>query len=549
MSLRVFHKYTTVAGTPPASGDIDVGEIAINAADVALYLKDTGGSIRNAVTDAPFSQAGAGAIARTVESKLRDVVSVKDFGAVGDGVTDDTTAIQAALDAGGSNAWSLYFPKGVYIISAPLSAGRRTSIEGDGWDSSVRAANNANLPYLIQFGGSGAITTGRITNIEFQGNKDNNPTALDGVIVVNGYKFTADRLRVAFCKRDGLVLSAPGTCFENYFSGLSVYANGEYGVRMTGTITDSHIFDSDIGYNGKGGVVLATSCSLNQSTIWGGGIEESIGVVTAGISLQIVGNRIEGHGQHGIKVSANNDYAYIANNKIYANSFSAATDGQYDGIYIDANADYGTITGNKVYGAASSATPYSTRYAINFAGAHNQWTIQGNDLPLLNGGSPLSLKTSGPIVNGVLASDKCDFNWIRTNVLARANSGFNATAAFAFVELPLDVEDSDVLSEFNNGSFTPKNSGLYRFEVKVTLTAAAANESLIVSLCDSSGAEIRRIHGTRSVSVNSTTIGGAIEEFLTAGTAYSIRYNVGSTSTAFLAGAAYTYARVRAIAN
>jgi hypothetical protein len=47
-----------------------------------------------------FTQAGAGAVTRSVTSKLQDVVSVKDFGAVGNGSTDDTAAIQAAINSG-----------------------------------------------------------------------------------------------------------------------------------------------------------------------------------------------------------------------------------------------------------------------------------------------------------------------------------------------------------------------------------------------------------------------------------------------------------------
>jgi hypothetical protein len=60
-----------------------------------------------------FTPSGAGGVQRTVENKLRDVVSVKDFGAVGNGITDDSAAFNAAAAA----SFNVLVPNGTYLIN------------------------------------------------------------------------------------------------------------------------------------------------------------------------------------------------------------------------------------------------------------------------------------------------------------------------------------------------------------------------------------------------------------------------------------------------
>ena len=89
-----------------------------------------------------FQQIGAGAVARTANSKLREIVSVNDFGAVGDGVTDDSAAFQAALNAvAAAGGGTVRLPPGRYYC--PNNSATRliivssVSIEGAGMFSSV----------------------------------------------------------------------------------------------------------------------------------------------------------------------------------------------------------------------------------------------------------------------------------------------------------------------------------------------------------------------------------------------------------------------------
>lgn len=72
-----------------------------------------------------YTPAGAGAVATNVQTKLRESVSVVDFGVTGDGVTDDTVAFQLAADYGGT----LNVPAGNYVITGEVTFGSNTTLE------------------------------------------------------------------------------------------------------------------------------------------------------------------------------------------------------------------------------------------------------------------------------------------------------------------------------------------------------------------------------------------------------------------------------------
>ena len=87
-----------------------------------------------------FVQSGTGAIARTAQAKMREIVSVTDFGATGDGSTDDTAAIQAAINAVSAGG-TVFFPRAsVDYKFSTLTVDKTLMLQGAGWQVRANAA-------------------------------------------------------------------------------------------------------------------------------------------------------------------------------------------------------------------------------------------------------------------------------------------------------------------------------------------------------------------------------------------------------------------------
>lgn len=98
----------------------------------AVTLGQLGGLIGN--PQGLFVQGGADAVPRTMQDKARDTVSVKDFGAVGDGTTDDTLALQRAVNRVQGTGIRLYVPAGRYRLTSRVTVSDNCYIFGDGWN-------------------------------------------------------------------------------------------------------------------------------------------------------------------------------------------------------------------------------------------------------------------------------------------------------------------------------------------------------------------------------------------------------------------------------
>lgn len=178
-SIRVMNKNGSVVYSAPAATEryseaVVVGIDAINVS---------------------FTPAGSGAVTTNVAAKLNEWLSVKDFGAIGDGVANDTAAITLAVSYMTSTGNSVYVPPGTYLtdpfsINSQVYAGQANFIGCDRERCIIKRRTS----------GAGAfVTYGSASGTVFQSGVGFVHLTIDGGVNTNGDAFVAyDMVRSMF---------------------------------------------------------------------------------------------------------------------------------------------------------------------------------------------------------------------------------------------------------------------------------------------------------------------------------------------------------------
>ena len=315
----------------------------------------------------------AGGVKRLLQAKLEEVISVKDFGAIGDGATDDTTAIQAAVDYAAPLGRSVYFPKGTYNIADHilLPAGGDMSLLGEGKYVSILKATaettetNGGFFVLIGTGAEDIVIRdmtievdhATYTSIDYAVYIENAKTFLtedcvyDGGAIVSCYVVT------------GNVNSIANRCHvQNYASGGIFFKSADYQLIETCSADGS-------------GVGSPLQCQGSENTVQhilhctvDGGVQGP--QIRQGASGSMRGNRLRNQTSKGLVVGADQRSFDVSDNWIIRDD-GTTSDGVGRGIEVD-------ITANMAGSTDGDVDPDAISLAQTLGSATNL-TITGAD--------------------------------------------------------------------------------------------------------------------------------------------------------------------------
>lgn len=419
--------YTALASNAANAGAGLVGFLstsAYTAGSVGALLKNLLSSAGSTLIG--FLQSGTGAVARTVFAKLAERVSVSDFGAVGDGVADDTAAIRAALN---SRAGRIELPPGTYLVTQTLDfafAGQRlvgggvsstcivfqtgaaTGLRCNGlnacgvYGAKLKGSGNTGGELLLVQNCSGFIGQGIRVETGFNGINFvsiNNATLADFVVADHTGAFGVRFAGTSATRADVLKLhggeishasnpNITSILWESYAQSLTLLdvrvINGGKGLRIWDSSGDgtsnsipafleANILEFDF-TNGES-IRADNLRDAWLANLYGHGATASNGVHFGADawSIRLVSGRITSASQHGLYIAGR--FVQVVNTRCYDNGQSASN--SYDGICVESTASEVTVIGC----ASGWSNTFGTqqRWGLNIIAGASNVRYLGND--------------------------------------------------------------------------------------------------------------------------------------------------------------------------
>jgi hypothetical protein len=382
--------------------------------------------------DMSFLPYGTGAVTRTAQSKMREVVSVKDFGALGDNSQDDAAAIQAAIDSISSG--TVLFPAGAYKIGTAISITKTDGItlQGSGRDATyiIPTANTMNTFNIAQdknvvienmtlaagitkTGGAGIVVNGASAGTCNSGSRFSNLTIYEHY---NGIDF-----------QRGDLFWVENCYFLSNINYGAIVRNSAFPDSGDGTITSCQFnspssIGSGVLYNSGGGLRVINNKFWNHNA---GLILNPLDGNTS--QLIISGNNFDSQTVYGVYLRRSSGVIVFLNVIISGNTFSGNTD--IDIVQSDASwLNSLVITGNTFIRSNTSS-------AIQLDGVSGG--LIGNNLIYGQGGASKGIVLVSNTSNITIPASNNFYN-INTPIEDGSTDSLIAPAQFSAVSQPAD---------------------------------------------------------------------------------------------------------------